>query len=141
MARRLLKRPLVKNPRELFTAGIAGACATGLDLGVLVVLVGHHVAIPVATFIAALTGAAANFMINKYVAFRDRSPISLAQIARFDFVAVVAALLMAAAMKITTANLGVPVVAAKLACAAVVFAIWTYPAQRRLVFARGAEVA
>ena len=35
----------------------------------------------------------------------------------------------------------VPVVAAKLACAAVVFAVWTYPAQRRLVFARGAEVA
>jgi len=126
----------VKNPRELLTAGIAGAFATGLDLGVLVLLVGRHVPIPLATFIAALAGAATNFTINKYVAFRDRSPITLGQIARFDFVAVVAALLMAAAMKIATASLGVPVVAAKLACAAAVFAIWTYPAQRRLVFAR-----
>jgi putative flippase GtrA len=138
MARRLLNAQLVKSPRQLLTAGIGGAFGTGVDLGVLVLLVRHHLPIPLATFIAALAGAATNFTINKYVAFRDRSPISLGQVARFDFVAVVAALLMAAAMKIATANLGVPVVAAKLACAAIVFAIWTYPAQRRLVFARGA---
>jgi putative flippase GtrA len=127
----------VKTPRELLTAGLGGAVGTGLDLGVLVLLVGHHVPIPLATFTAALAGAVTNFAINKYVAFRDRTPITIGQIARFDFVAVVAALLMAAAMKIATANLALPVVAAKLACAAVVFAIWTYPAQRRLVFARG----
>jgi putative flippase GtrA len=131
----------VKNPRELLTAGIAGVVGTGIDLGVLVLLVARHLSIPLATFIAALAGAATNFTLNKYVAFRDRSPISIGQVARFHFVAVVAALLMAAAMKIATANLAVPVVAAKLACAAVVFAVWTYPAQRRLVFARGAEVA
>jgi putative flippase GtrA len=131
----------VKNPRQLLTAGIAGAFGTGLDLGVLVLLVGRHVPIPLATFIAALAGAATNFTINKYVAFRDRTPISLGQVARFNVVAVVAALLMAAVMKIATATLGVPVVAAKLACAAIVFAIWTYPAQRHLVFARAAEVA
>ena len=131
----------MKNPRQLFTAGIAGAVGTGVDLAVLVLLVGRHLPIPLATFIAALAGAVTNFTLGKYVAFRDRSPISLGQVARFDFVAVVAALLMAAAMKVATANLGVPVVAAKLACAAVVFAIWTYPAQRRFVFARRAEVA
>lgn len=131
----------MKSPRQLLTAGIAGALGTALDLGLLVSLVGHHVPIPLATFIAALAGAATNFTLNKYVAFRDRSPLTLGQIARFDLVAVVAAFLMAAAMKIATASLGVPVVAAKLACAAVVFAIWTYPAQRRLVFARGAELA
>jgi putative flippase GtrA len=129
----------VKNRRELLTAAIGGAFGTGLDLGLLVLLVGQQVPIPLATFIAALAGAVTNFTINKYVAFRDRSPIRLGQVARFNVVAVVAALLMAAAMKIATASLGVPVVAAKLACAAVVFAIWTYPAQRRLVFARGAE--
>ncbi len=131
----------MKSPRQLLTAGIGGALGTALDLGVLVSLVGHHVAIPLATFIATLAGAATNFTLNKYVAFRDRSPLTLGQVARFDLVAVVAAFLMAAAMKIATANLGVPVVAAKLACAAVVFAIWTYPAQRRLVFPRGAELA
>jgi putative flippase GtrA len=99
----------VKNPRQLLTAGLAGA--------------------------------ATNFTLNKYVAFRDRSPLSLRQVARFDVVAVVAALLMAAGVRLATAILGLPVVAAKLVCAAVVFAIWTYPAQRHLVFARAAEVA
>jgi putative flippase GtrA len=131
----------VKNPRELLSSGIAGVLATGLDLGMLVVLVGRHLSIPLATFIAAIAGAGASFALNKYVAFRDRSPIRLGQVARFHLVAVVAALLMAAAMKIATANLAVPVIAAKLACAALVFAIWTYPAQRHLVFARSAEVA
>jgi putative flippase GtrA len=125
----------VKSPRQLLTAGIGGALGTALDLGLLVSLVGHHLPIALATFIAALAGAATNFTLNKYVAFRDRSPLTLGQVARFDLVAVVAAFLMAAAMKIATASLGVPVVAAKLACAVVVFAIWTYPAQRRLVFA------
>jgi len=134
-------QPLVKNPRELLTAGAAGAFGTGVDLGVLVVLVAHHLPIPLATFIATLAGAVTNFTLNKYVAFRDRSPIRLGQVARFHLVAVVGALLMAAAMKVATARVGAPVVAAKLACAAVVFAIWTYPAQRHLVFARGAEVA
>jgi putative flippase GtrA len=99
------------------------------------------VPIPLATFMASLAGAVTQFTLNKYVAFRDRSPISLGQIARYDFVAVVTALLMAAAMKIaTSANPDLPVVVAKLACAVVVFAIWSYPAQRRLVFARSAEV-
>lgn len=131
----------MKNPRELLAAGIAGVFGTGLDLGVLVVLVARHVPVPLATFVAALAGAVANFALNKYVAFRDRSPLRIGQIARFHVVAVVAALLMAVAMKIATANPAVPVVAAKLACAAIVFAIWTYPAQRRLVFAPAAEAA
>jgi len=129
----------VKNARQLLAAGIAGALGTGLDLAVLVWLVAHHAPIPLATFVATLAGAAINFTLNKYVAFHDRSPLTFAQVVRFDVVALVAALLMAAAMKLATAALGLPVVAAKLACAAVVFAIWTYPAQRRLVFVRGAE--
>jgi len=130
----------VKNARQLFAAAVGGALGTGLDLGVLVLLVGHHAPIPLATFIATLAGAATNFTLNKYVAFHDRSPLTLGQVVRFDVVAIVAASLMAAAMKVATATLGLPVVVAKLACAAVVFAVWTYPAQRRLVFPRGAEV-
>jgi putative flippase GtrA len=140
VARLLLIPRLVKQARELLGAGVAGAFGTGIDLGALVLLVGHHVPIALATFIATLAGAATNFTLNKYVAFHDRSPLTLAQVVRFDVVAVIAALLMAAAMKIATATLGLPVVAAKLACAAVVFVIWTYPAQRRLVFVRGAVV-
>jgi putative flippase GtrA len=128
----------VKKSRELLAAGFGGVVATGFDLAVLVFLIGHHVPVPTATFIAALTGAAANFVLNKYVAFRDRSPINLRQLARFQLVSIVTALLMAAAMKLVAVRLGVPVLVAKLGCAAVLFALWSYPAQRRLVFTRGA---
>ena len=123
MAQGVLIPPLVKNPRELLAAGFGGAVGTGLDLGCLVLMVKHGVSVPVATFIAALAGAVTNFVINKYVAFRDPSPLNLRQLARFGFVAVAAALLMSVAMKIVAVKLGAPVVFAKLACAAVVFAI------------------
>jgi putative flippase GtrA len=129
---------VVKNHRELLTAGIAGIAGTGVDVGVLVLLVARQVSIPLATFLAALAGAGTSFVINKYVAFRDRSPLRLSQVLRFDLVALVGALLVAGAMKLVAGTLGVPVVTAKLACAALVFAIWSYPAQRRLVFG-GAE--
>jgi putative flippase GtrA len=121
-------------------AGAGGVVATGLDLAVLVTLVRFHVPVPLASFVAALAGAAAQFAFNKVVAFRDRSPFALGQLARFHGVAVVSALLLAGAMKVVSVELGVPVVVAKLACAALVFAVWSYPAQRRLVF-RPAPVA
>ena len=130
----------MKNPREVLVSGTAGVVSTAVDLGILVILVGQHVPVPMATFIASLAGAAVSFVANKYVAFRDRSPIDLGQLARFDLVAIVSALLMAAAMKLAAMAmpLGVPLVPAKLVCAAIVFALWSYPAQRRFVFARGA---
>jgi putative flippase GtrA len=131
----------MKNPRELLAAGMSGIVATVLDVAVLLVLVGLHVPVPLATFVAALAGAGSNFVVSKYVAFRDRSPINLGQVARFYFVAVVTALLMAAAMKLVAVELGVPILVAKLGCAAVLFAIWSYPAQRRLVFARRGALA
>lgn len=128
----------MKKSHELLAAGFGGVVATGFDLALLVFMVGHHVPVPTATFIAALTGAAANFVLNKYVAFRDRSPINLRQLARFQLVSIVTALLMAAAMQLVAVRLGVPVLIAKLGCAAVLFALWSYPAQRRLVFTRSA---
>ena len=70
------------------------------------------------------------------IAFRDRSPISVQQLSRFGAVAVATAMWMALAMKIVSVELGVPYVVAKLICAVIVFVAWTYPAQRRLVFAR-----
>jgi putative flippase GtrA len=82
-----------------------------------------------------------NFLLNKHFAFRDRSRINRRQLARFGLVAVATALLMAGAMQLVAVELGVPYLIAKLLCAAVVFAVWTYPAQRRLVFRRTAHVA
>ena len=58
MAQGVLLSPLVKNPRELLAAGFGGAVGTGLDVGCLVLLVKHGVSVPVATFLAALAGAA-----------------------------------------------------------------------------------
>jgi len=134
----LLILRFVKNLREVVAAGAGGAVGTGVDVALLVLMVGSGVSIPAATFLAALAGAATIFLLNKYVAFRDHSPINVPQLVRFGLVAVSAALLMAVAMKIVAVKLAVPVVAAKLVCAAIVFATWTYPAQRRLVFARTA---
>jgi putative flippase GtrA len=130
----------VRNTRELLASGFGGAVGTAIDVSVLVLLVQHGVAIAAAAFCAAAAGAAMNFGLNKYVAFRDRSPISGHQLARFGIVAVATATLMALAMHLVAVVLGVPYLVAKLICAAVVFAAWTYPAQRRIVFRRPAHL-
>ena len=112
---------------------------SALDVAVLVVMVQHGARVPVAAFCGATAGAVMNFVINKYFAFRDRSPLHAAQIARFAGVAIATALLMALAMWLVAVKLGVPYLLAKVICAAAVFAVWTYPAQRRLVFHRAAH--
>jgi len=131
----------VRNTRQLLASGFGGAVGTAIDVSVLVLMVQHGIAIAASAFAAAAAGAAMNFAMNKYVAFRDRSPISGHQLARFGIVAVAAASLMALAMHLVAVVLGVPYLLAKLLCAAVVFAVWTYPAQRRLVFRRPAHQA
>lgn len=126
----------VKNPREMLTAGLGGVAATAIDVGLLVLMVESGVSVPVAAFFASCVGAMVNFVVNKYIAFRDRTPITIQQLSRFGVVAVATALWMALAMKVVAVELGVPYVVAKLVCAVLVFVAWTYPAQRRLVFAR-----
>jgi len=125
----------MKSLHQLAGAGLSGAVATGLDVTTLVLLVERgHLSVPVAAFCAATVGALAGFLMNKHLAFRDRSPVSLRQLVRFGLVAVATALIMALMMKLVAVELGVPYLLAKLLCAAAVFAAWTYPAQRRLVF-------
>lgn len=131
----MLSVGVMKNPRELLGAGLGGAASTVADVAMLVFLVEcGGVSVPVAAFLAATVGAVTSFVLNKYVAFRDRSPITLQQLGRFGLVAVSTALLMALAMRVVSVALGVPYLVAKLACAATIFVVWTYPAQRRLVF-------
>lgn len=122
--------------REMAVAGLGGICATVVDVSLLVLMVEHGTAVALAAFIAAACGAAVGFVMNKYIAFRDRSPISARQLGRFACVAVATALLMAAAMQIIAVKLGAPYLVAKVLCSALVFVAWTYPAQRRLVFRR-----
>lgn len=130
----------MRNTRELVTSGFGGVVATAVDVCVLVLMVQHAAPIAAAAFCGAALGAVTNFALNKYVAFRDRSAITVTQLARFGLVAVATAALMAVAMHIVAVELGVPYLVAKLICAVVVFAAWGYPAQRRLVFRRAAHV-
>jgi putative flippase GtrA len=125
----------VRKRKQLVVAGLGGVLATLADVVTLMLLVKLVAApVPFSAFVAATLGAVVGFTFNKYVAFRDRSPITFEQLARFAFVALSTALLMAGAMKLVAVELHVPVLPAKLICAAVVFFAWTYPAQRRLVF-------
>ncbi len=118
----------------MLASGFGGVCATAVDVSALVLEVRHGTPVALAAFVSAALGAAVGFTLNKYVAFRDRSRITMPQLARFGFVAVATALLMAVAMQLVAVKLAVPVVLAKLACSLLVFVVWTYPAQRRLVF-------
>lgn len=129
----------MNNTRELIAAGLGGAVGSTLDVALLVLLVETGAPVAAAAFCGAAAGAVVNFALNKYIAFRDRTPISGRQMARFGLVAVATALLMAAAMQLVAVKLGVPYLLAKLICAAAIFAVWTYPAQRRLVFRRTAH--
>ena len=136
MAHSLLFLGSVKKLREMAAAGLGGIAATVADVTLLVLMVKSGTPVALAAFIAAACGAAVGFTMNKYIAFRDRSPISFEQCVRFGCVAVVTALFMAGAMQLFAVKLGFPVLAAKLICSALVFLAWTYPAQRRLVFRR-----
>lgn len=136
MARLLLIFRLVSRTRQMLAAGMGGVFATVSDVGALAALVQlAKCPIPIAAFLGSAIGAAVGFAANKYIAFRDRSPISFPQVARFAMVAAATALLMAGLMKLVAVDLHVPYLLAKLVCAAAVFVAWTYPAQRRLVFA------
>jgi putative flippase GtrA len=133
MARPLLYGRVVRNKRVL-AAGLGGIAGSVLDIAVLVACVESSMSIALAAFLGASAGAVACFLANKYWAFRDPRPLSLRQAGSFGLVAVGTALLMAAAMWLVAAKLGVPYLMAKAICAAVVFLVWSYPAQRRFVF-------
>ena len=120
---------------RIFRSALAGCGATAVDVGALTLQVHRGAPIALAAFIAAALGAVAGFALNKYVAFRDRSRITGAQLARFAIVALVTALFVAGGMELVAVHLRVPFLAAKAVCSIAVFAAWTYPAQRRLVFA------
>lgn len=122
----------------MFAAGLGGVAATATDVVALMAMVALGVSIPVSAFVAASIGAVVCFAINKYLAFQDRSPLSFEQVGRFAFVALTNAFGLALLMKLFAVELAIPVLPAKLLAAAIVFFVWTYPAQRKLVFARRA---
>lgn len=115
--------------------GVSGVVATGIDIAALVLLVEalrSHVTL--AAFLAAALGGVCNFLINKYWAFRDSSRIDLRQVTVYGFVSLVTAAFVAAAVHMLAVVMVLPYLIAKAIAAVLVFLVWTYPAQSRLVF-------
>jgi putative flippase GtrA len=127
--------------RQVAGAGLAGMLGTAIDVAVLAALVEHGAGVASSTFAGAIAGAGVSYVASKYVAFRDRSSLCFRQVARFGAVAMATALIMALAMQLVAVVMGVPYLLAKGVCAAVVFAIWSYPAQRLFVFRTPARPA
>jgi putative flippase GtrA len=120
--------------------GVSGGVATGLDVAALIFLVevlGSHVTL--AAFVAAALGGVSNFLVNKYWAFGDHSRIDLRQVTVYTFVSLVTAAFVAVTIHLLAVVMVVPYLLAKAIAAALVFVIWTYPAQARLVFPSSPE--
>ncbi|MBP9088138.1 MAG: GtrA family protein [Kofleriaceae bacterium] len=124
--------------KQQLVAAAGGALSTGLDLGVLA-LVSRHNSIAVAAACGVAAGGALGYVWNKKVTFADRTPASAGQLLRFASVVAVTAVLMAVSMHIASVWMGVPYQLAKIACAALVFLVWTFPAQKLVVFSRQAR--
>lgn len=121
--------------RPLAGAALGGLAGTAVDVCLLSTLLHRGVGVAYAAFAGAIAGAVLCFVANKYVAFRDRSRLDLRQVAAFGGVALATAVLMAIAMHLACDRAHLPYLTAKVVCAAVIFVCWSYPAQRRLVFA------
>ena len=120
--------------RRLLSASAVGLVATAVDVAVLALLYQLGIVIGVAAFTASIAGAVVGFVANKYWTFRDPQPVSLRQLSTYAAVTLFTALFTAAVMHLACDRGHAPYLLAKLVSASLVFACWTYPAQRRLVF-------
>lgn len=121
--------------KQMVRVAASGVIATSVDVAALIALVellGSHVTL--AAFFAATFGAITNFLINKYWAFRDPAPLELRQVTVYAFVSLVTAAFVAATVHVLAVLMHLPYLLAKAIAAALVFVVWTYPAQSRLVF-------
>jgi len=120
---------------------IAGLVSTSADFALLICLVERaHVAPVQATALAVAFGGALNFVLNKYVAIRDRDPHVASQFARFSVGVSISLVLHAALVFSLTQRFGLHYLAAKLIGDAFVFTLShplllryvVFPEQRRL---------
>jgi putative flippase GtrA len=133
--RSALRLVVTHRSKRLVKVGLSGMIATAIDVVTLIALVellGSHVTI--AAFLAAVAGGVGNFAVNKYWAFKDRSPVDLRQVASYAIVSLVTAMFVASMVHVLAVLLGVPYLLAKAIAAALAFILWSYPAQSRLVF-------
>lgn len=123
--------------KRILRVGTSGAGSMLIDVTVLVLLVEvFAVQVALAALLASGVGAVSSFLVNKFWAFRDPSPIRFAQLFAFAAVALGSALGVAACVQLLSVGLGAPYLVSKGVAAAVVFGCWSYPVQSRLVFVR-----
>jgi putative flippase GtrA len=121
--------------KRVMRASASSVLATAVDVVALIALVevvGVHVT--VAAFLAAMFGGVTNFLVNKYWAFADAAPLDVRQVSLYAVVSLVNAMFVAASLHVFAVLMGVPYLIAKAAAAALVFLLWSYPAQAKLVF-------
>lgn len=121
--------------KRVMRVSASSILATTVDVVALVALVevlGMHVT--VAAFLAAVCGGVTNFLVNKYWAFADVAPLDVRQVSLYVVVSLVNAMFVAASLHVFAVLIGVPYLAAKAVAAALVFLVWSYPAQAKLVF-------
>ncbi len=119
-------------------SGIAATLVDVLSLIVLVEIVGLSVA--PAAFLSAALGAMCGFVFAKFWAFGDRTPLGIRQVAAYAGVAFGTASMVSVSVHLLVI-LGTAYLMAKLVASASVFALWSYPAQARWVFAKGGRYA
>jgi putative flippase GtrA len=120
--------------RRFLSATVVGLLATAVDVALLTVLYRAGIVVAAAAFAGTLAGAIVGYVANKYWSFRDPRPPSARQLAAYAAVVLATALFTAGAMHLAVDRGHLPYLTAKVGSAVLVFACWTYPAQRRLVF-------
>ena len=121
---------------ELLRAGVAGALATGADVGTLTVLVAlFHVAPRAASVPALVVGGVVNFVGNRHFAFKATSGPLLAQAIGYAAVELVALALNGLLYDLVLRTLPQTAHAfwaVRLATSHLVFLGWSYPLWRRV---------
>jgi putative flippase GtrA len=136
-----LSRSMRARARRILRTGTAGALAAVADVLTLIALVdGAGLRPGPAAFLAASIGAVFGFTLSKYWAFRDYSALDRRQVSRYAMVSLFNAALVAFAVHMLADVVGVQYLWAKGVSAVLVFAVWSYPAQSRIVFRRPAGV-
>lgn len=126
--------------RRILRTGTAGAFAAVADVLTLIALVDRAGLRPgPAAFLAASVGAVFGFVLSKYWAFRDYSALDRRQVYRYGMVALLNAALVAFSVHVLADIVGIQYLWAKGVSAVLVFAVWSYPAQSRIVFRRPAR--
>ncbi len=118
----------------MIRVGVGGVVATTVDFFVMIALVEWgHLPVGIAAFLGAGAGGVTSYGISKFWAFRDHTPIHPKQLATYALVSFVTACIVGPTVHVLH-HVGVDYKLGKVLAAIMVFFMWGYPAQSRIVF-------